>query len=467
MLHMRYLLNPNIALRSWWMVPCACYYRGRTNAVGLKKEEFELLRQCDGSTDLPDSELLKELLHKGMIQPCGEQHAGLSDWQQYKNCENRYFPKIRWMITGKCNYNCLHCFNAADNAPLMSEWTLKEAEKFLDEAQMCGVNTITISGGEPMLHKNFFEIVEGIYRRDMFVGNLYTNGHFINQEALDRLKAIGCNPIIKISFDGIGHHDWLRNREGAQEDALRAMKLCVDNGFQVSAQTNVHRNNIDSMLATAQMLNDMGVEGMRIIRTTEAPRWVANAGDSTLDIDEYYDRMLEFAEQYKKTSCTMNISIWQLINIYPRSKSYMIVPVMYGENEYRDTHPVCRNNRGAVAVAANGNVIPCQQMSGYYEQHKDYLGNVKTDGLQSLLQGSKYLCEVCRIVKNVAEHDEKCGKCLYFKYCAGGCRAIALALTGDKLAADPSKCLFFGKGYYNKTVEAMEGWTNRSEININ
>ena len=105
-------------------------------------------------------------------------------------------------------------------------------------------------------------------------------------------------------------------------------------------------------------------------------------------------------------------------------------------------------------------------MSGYYEQHKDYLGNVKTDGLQSLLQGSKYLCEVCRIVKNVAEHDEKCGKCLYFKYCAGGCRAIALALTGDKLAADPSKCLFFGKGYYNKTVEAMEGWTNRSEINI-
>lgn len=85
-----------------------------------------------------------------------------------------------------------------------------------------------------MLHKNFFEIIEGIYRRGMFVGNLYTNGHFINQEALDRLKAIGCNPDIKISFDGIGHHDWLRNREGAQEDALRAMKLCVDNGFRVS-----------------------------------------------------------------------------------------------------------------------------------------------------------------------------------------------------------------------------------------
>ena len=40
----------------------------------------------------------------------------LTDWQKYRHCENRYFPKVNWMITGKCNYNCLHCFNAADNA---------------------------------------------------------------------------------------------------------------------------------------------------------------------------------------------------------------------------------------------------------------------------------------------------------------------------------------------------------------
>ena len=34
---------------------------------------------------------------------------------------------MNWMITGKCNYNCLHCFNASDNSPLVSEFTLSEA----------------------------------------------------------------------------------------------------------------------------------------------------------------------------------------------------------------------------------------------------------------------------------------------------------------------------------------------------
>lgn len=78
---------------------------------------------------------------------------------------------------------------------------------------------------------------------------------------------------MKISFDGIGHHDWLRNREGAEKTALNAIRLCIENGFRVKVQTNVHRLNLDSMLPTAEMLDDMGVDEMRIIRTTESPRW--------------------------------------------------------------------------------------------------------------------------------------------------------------------------------------------------
>ena len=102
-------------------------------------------------------------------------------------CDNRYFPAMNWMITGKCNYNCLHCFNAADNAPLQSEWSLGEANRLLNMARECGINGFTITGGEPMLHKNFFDIIEGIYARDMYVYELNTNGIYINAESLGRL----------------------------------------------------------------------------------------------------------------------------------------------------------------------------------------------------------------------------------------------------------------------------------------
>ena len=146
---------------------------------------------------------------------------------------------MSWMITGKCNYNCLHCFNAADNAPLMSEFTLGEAEKLIEEAEQCGINAVTVTGGEPMLHKNFFAIVEGLYAHGMYVRELNTNGFFIDDDALARLKAIDGDIRIKISFDGIGHHDWLRNRKGAEENALRAIRLCGKYGFFTQVQTNV------------------------------------------------------------------------------------------------------------------------------------------------------------------------------------------------------------------------------------
>ena len=68
---MRYILNPNIALRSWMLVPYAFYIRGERNAQGLKKEEFEFLSACDGKTELPsgdESLLAGSLLERGLIR---------------------------------------------------------------------------------------------------------------------------------------------------------------------------------------------------------------------------------------------------------------------------------------------------------------------------------------------------------------------------------------------------------------
>ena len=462
---MSYILNETIALRSWWRVPYAYYIKGVLAAKKLTKEEFELLLRCDGQSEIEDSALLTSLLERGLISECKKGEKSLSSWQKME-CDNRYFPEMNWMITGKCNYNCLHCFNAADNAPLVAEFTLEEAERLLDEAMACGINAFTITGGEPMCHKDFLPIVEGIYRRGMYIEELNTNGYYITQELLDRMKEIGCDPLMKISFDGVGHHDWLRNRKGAEEDALRAIALCVQNGFCVRAQTNVHRKNVDAMLATARLLDEMGVDQMRIIRTTEVPRWNENAKGATLDLDEYFDKMLDFCRTYSREEHNMTVDVWQFLALYPHRKSYALHPVICREGEFKPTRPVCCGNRAMVAVAANGNVFPCLQMSGYYEAKKDILGNVKESGLRPILQVGKYLAEVCTTVGDLASVNAECNACPYFKYCAGGCRAIALTLTSDKMGVDPSKCLFFKKGYYEKAVEAMGDWRNSTPISV-
>lgn len=87
---MKYILNPNIALRSWRLVPCAYYIKHRRDACGLSREEFDLLCRCDGLHELEESALLRKYTDSGMVRPCagGEK---LGEWQKPRFCDNRYF----------------------------------------------------------------------------------------------------------------------------------------------------------------------------------------------------------------------------------------------------------------------------------------------------------------------------------------------------------------------------------------
>ena len=85
---MRYLLNPDIALRSWTLVPYAYYVRGERNALGLKKEEYTFLSACDGKTELPspqESPLARSLFEGGFIRAAKDGET-VSDWSRPMVC---------------------------------------------------------------------------------------------------------------------------------------------------------------------------------------------------------------------------------------------------------------------------------------------------------------------------------------------------------------------------------------------
>ncbi len=463
---MYYRILDNIAIRSWKYVPRAYYVQNDPYAYGLSKEEFECLQKCDGEHDLQITPVLEQLTARGLIGPCRKGERP-SEWSGLHSYDNRYFPKMNLMITGKCNYNCLHCFNCADNAPLMSEWNFEDLCHLLDEAKDCGIHAFTITGGEPMLHPHFMDICREIGERGMFVEELNTNGSLVTQQILDRMKEADCRPLIKISFDGIGTHDWMRARKGAEKRTIAAIKLCADNGFEVKVQTQVNKKTCGSLLETIAMMEEAGAEEIRLIRTTEVDRWVINAGGAELPLEEYYDKMLSLAGEFVKEERSISIDIWQFLKLYPQDQTYEIVPVMCGEGEYRGTAPVCKGNRGMVGVTSEGDIIPCLQMSGFYKEYGISLGNLHESSLKSLLIGGPYYENVCSTVEKLRRNNKKCGLCQWFQYCCGGCRALGLLHSGsrfDPLGEDPAKCLFFDNGWYQKVVEALPEYTNRSII---
>ena len=454
-----YRLSDRIALRKWKYVDRAVYIQGVENAAPVSKEEFALLLLCDGEHEISPCPELDSLLQKNYIEPCKKgEHP--SPWSMLHEYDNYYFPKMNLMITGKCNLNCLHCFNAKDNAPLNTELSYEQILSILDQARDIGVHAFTITGGEPLVHKRFLDIVRAIYERDMFIFELNTNGLLITQEMLDVFKQLHCRPLIKISFDGVGYHNWIRQHPHAESRTLKAIKLCIENGFPVKAQVQVNRKNVDVMLQTAKLLDDMGVREMRMIRTTEAPRWEKNSPDSSLSFEEYYQKMTEFAKEYIHSGMEMIIDVWQLLRLYPAAKTYELVPIACSKDEFNIRIPMCKGNRGMIAVSSGGEVVPCLQMSGWFLEHKRSLGNVLKTPLKELVRESDYLnLAMAPLLTQILKND-KCGNCKYYKVCNGGCPALGLLYSpnGDYYHEDILKCLFFENGWYEKINAELSDW---------
>ena len=464
---MYYRLKDDIGLRKWRYVDRAIYKKGVESANGVSKEEFELLLLCDGNHDIEPNPYLASLLSKGFIEEC-QKGDKVNPWSLLHEYDNYYFPKMNLMITGKCNLNCLHCFNAKDNAPLNTELTYEQVLDILDQARDIGVHAFTLTGGEPLVHKHFLDIVKAIYERDMFVFELNTNGLLITQHMLDVFKELGCYPLIKISFDGVGYHNWMRQNPKAEDRTVNAIKLCIKNGFRVKAQTQVNRKNVDAMMDTARLLDDLGVDEMRIIRTTEAPRWEKNSPDSSLGIEEYYESMTKFAKEYIHSDLKMIVDIWQLIRLFPYRKSYDLVPIACSKDEFNVRIPMCKGNRGMIAVSSGGEVVPCLQMSGWFLERGISLGNIFKTPLKELVRDSDYLnLAMAPLLKQILEND-KCSNCKYYKACTGGCPALGLLYSnnGDYYHEDILKCIFFENGWYDKINEELKDWRLLKKLDI-
>ena len=464
---MFYKLKEDIALRKWRYVDRALYVRGLDHALSVSKEEFELLLLCDGKHDIEPNPYLANLLSKGYIEQC-EKNEEPSKWSLLKEYDNYYFPRMNLMVTGKCNLNCLHCFNAKDNAPLNTELSYEQIINILDQARDIGVHAFTLTGGEPLVHPRFLDIVRAIYERDMYIFELNTNGLLLNQKMLDVFKELNCHPLIKISFDGVGYHNIIRQHPKAEDLTIKAIKLCIQNGFRVKAQVQVNRKNVDVMMATAHLLDELGVSEMRIIRTTEAPRWEKNSPESSLTIEEYYERMLEFAKEYIHSNMKMVVDVWQFLRLYPSNHTYSLVPIACSKDEFNIRIPMCKGNRGMIAVSSSGEVVPCLQMSGYFIEHKISLGNLFKTPLKELVKDSDYLnLAMAPLFKQIIEND-KCGNCKYYKACTGGCPALGLLYSKDInfYHEDITKCIFFEKGWYEKVNNILNKWCLEKPLDI-
>ena len=332
-----------------------------------------------------------------------------------------------------------------------------------------------ITGGEPLMHPRFFDIMEAVYARDMFVHELNTNGRLLTQPVLDCLSALPFRPQIKISFDGVGYHDWMRACQGAEQDALRAIRASVEAGFDVRVQTNVNRKNRASIPETLNLLDNMGVHITRLIRTTSSPRWEMNAAGQCMDWAEYLECMLEALAEYAAGEHAMEVDAWHLAVLYPKKKGFRLSLVQYTKSTFKTTRPCCTAANGMASVGADGQVWPCMQCSGWMSAHGITLGNALDSGLASILHAGPYYdlahTTVADKLRAAARQPQprpngrSCAECPWLTWCAGGCPAMAMLSSGGDIGApDPACCEFYFNAWPDRFERALPGWHNMTPL---
>ena len=452
MIKMKYsMLCPQYKLRGWIGFPFALVHDD--DVIRLSREEFNALLLCDGKTDVEAiqdkgmNDTLHSLAAKGFIR-FSEKPEEINREQYYHHFDNRYIHDIYWSITGRCNFRCRHCYiNAPDAA--MGEMTHEEAIQVIDQMAECGIYHLLMSGGEPFVRKDFWELVDHALEKGIQIDQVYTNGWMLTDRMLDKFEERGMKPQFSISFDGVGWHDWMRGVNGAEQAALDALKRCHQRGFSTNVEMCIHRGNMDSIRESINRLADFGVRHIKFSEVSNTELWKQNAEGHELSIREYTEAVLRYLPNYFEDGMPADLLFGGVVELFKDSTEYRpIAEFDEGTEKCLDRY-ICGAVRNSCYLAPDGRMLPCMPIAAVPDQ--SLFPKVQEMGLQAALKESLFMEFAKRKVKDLLEACRTCRECPYHLRCGGGCRATAV-MGGEHnlMGPDPHRCLMWKEGYLEK-----------------
>ena len=449
----RYLISHPYALRGWKKLPYALqnYSSGQTDF--FRQDDFFLLQCCDGQTVIDREKLTEEetkrishWLKNGFIRECAPGER-LAPYQEYRFYPVRFKKEVQWSITGRCNYRCRHCFMSAPRAA-QGEPTWDELMVMLDAFDRCGIRTVHLTGGEPMVRKDFWQLVDAVRARHISITVIYSNGLLVTDEFLDRLTERGLRPHIQFSYDGAGHHDWMRGVPGAEKIVLDAMCRCRERGFSFSASMVLCRESVGCIRESVNLLASLGCSSVKISAASPMGEWL-NEPSHSLTQEETWQAFLDYIPKYYADGKPMPIGLEGFFNCDPPK----MAPLSYHEKNVPEERfsksTMCGHVRSGMYVSPQGRVLPCMSMVGspIEEQYPSLLETP----LEEILNESFYMDIINTRISDFMAHNPECASCEFRSACCGGCRAVAVRDgSTDYLKPDSITCAYFKEGWKAK-----------------
>ncbi|MCL5410382.1 MAG: radical SAM protein [Patescibacteria group bacterium] len=316
-------------------------------------------------------------------------------------------------ITSNCNNNCIYCYNHwREYGKSLSTTLSTENLNFICEQLVIHqVFTVTITGGEPLLFWECLpEAIEKLEAANVGV-SLNSNLTLLTPKIARALKASGLKTILtSILSNDEKIHDQLSNRTGAWEQTVQGIETAIAQGFNVSANMVLLKQNHKHIYSTAAFLKSLGVQSFSATKASPSLN-SRNFDELRLNTEELRES-LSVLETIKQ-DLSMSVDI---LECYP-------LCLLADLNRFSHfARRGCTAGITGCTIGADGDVRPCSHADLTY-------GNIFQTKLSDIFgamddwRDGKYVPKDCR-------------QCSYFRMCSGGCRMEAKYL-GDICGKDP------------------------------
>jgi radical SAM protein with 4Fe4S-binding SPASM domain len=166
-------------------------------------------------------------------------------------------------LTYRCNEQCVHCYCVVEHGreaeAARRELTYDEIVRLLDELAAMGTFYVTFSGGEVLVRRDFFDIVEEARRRG-FAYRVYTNGIGLTEERARRLATLEPLTVeLSIFSADAAVHDAITRVPGSFDRLMAAVRRLKMHGVRVVMKTVVMKQNVTHLPAVRALARDLDV----------------------------------------------------------------------------------------------------------------------------------------------------------------------------------------------------------------
>jgi len=344
-------------------------------------------------------------------------------------------PVVIWNLIRRCNLTCKHCYSISADTHFPGELDREEIFDVIDDLKAFHVPVLILSGGEPLLRPDIFDIAHRAKDRGFFTA-LSTNGTLINKENIEAIRDVGFN-YVGISIDGTREtHDSFRQMVGSFDASIAGLRLCHEQGIKTGLRFTMTQDNAEELPQMLQLMDDEGVDKFYFSHLNYAGRGNKNRETDVFlqttrwAMDLLFDRALADVKSGKQTEFVTGNN--DADGVYLLQWVAKHFPNQYAHIRAKLVQWGGNSSGVNVANIDNlGNVHP-DTMWWHYN-----LGNVKDRKFGDIWQDTSDPI-MAGLKSKPRQVGGRCGRCKDFDICDGNTRIRALQLTGDAWAEDPA-----------------------------